>query len=282
MAGTSFVNVVGYWGGAHKADGFDVGVLQQGVYRHFVALHHIEDPVRQPSLLEQIGHQQSGRRVGGAGFEHKGIARGNRHRKHPHRHHDRKVKRRDARHHAQRLAQRPVVHAGGHLFGEVGFEQLGNAGGKFHNFNATGHFALGIGKHLAVLGGNQVRQRIAVLVEQLQKFKQNSRALEGRGVCPSWKCRVGGGYRALHLFGAGQRCAAGHGAGGRVGYILIAARSTGYHMACQKVVNSAHGEVSCWGSPVGGEHLFSIGADHKRPRLARVLHGLCIPLTFEG
>jgi hypothetical protein len=114
-----------------------VGVHQQRVHGLLVALHHVEHAVGQTRLLEQVGDHQAGAGVDGAGLEHKGVARSNRHREHPHRHHHREVERRDARHHAQRLAQRPVVDAGGDLVGVVALEQLRDAAGKFHDVDAA-------------------------------------------------------------------------------------------------------------------------------------------------
>ena len=60
-------------------------------------------------------------------------------------------------HHAERLAQRPVVDAGGDLVGVVALEQLRNAAGELDDVDAARDFALRVGEDLAVLGGDQVR-----------------------------------------------------------------------------------------------------------------------------
>jgi hypothetical protein len=85
VARTGFVNVVGNGGGAHEAHRLHVGVVEQRIHRHLVALHHVEHAIGQAGLLEQLGHEQRGRGVDGAGLEHKGVAAGNGHREHPHR-----------------------------------------------------------------------------------------------------------------------------------------------------------------------------------------------------
>jgi hypothetical protein len=163
VARAGLVDVVGDRRGADEADGLDVGVLEQRVDRDLVALHHVEHAVGQAGFLQQLGHAQRGARVGRAGLEHEGVARGDGHREHPHRHHHREVERRDAGHHAQRLAQRPVVDAGAHLVGEVALEQLRNAAGELDDVDAAADFALRVGEHLAVLGGDEVGQLVLVL-----------------------------------------------------------------------------------------------------------------------
>ena len=167
VARAVFVQAVGNRGGAHKADGFDIGVFDQCINRFFVALHHVEHAVGQARLLEQVGHEQTGAGVERAGLQDKAVTAGNGHWEHPHGHHDGEVKGCDARHHAQGLTQRPVVDAGRDLIGEVAFEQLWNATGKLNNVDAPRNFTLCIGKHFAMLGGDHARQGIAVLVQQL-------------------------------------------------------------------------------------------------------------------
>jgi hypothetical protein len=102
-----------------------------------------------------------------AGLEDEAVAGGDGHREHPHRHHHREVEGRDAGHHAERLAHRPVVDAGGDLVGVVALEQLRDAAGEFDDVDAARDFALRVGEDLAVFGGDHVRQLVLVLVQQL-------------------------------------------------------------------------------------------------------------------
>ena len=182
VVGAGFIDVIGNGRGADKTHGLDVRVHQQCVNGFLVALHHVEDAIRQASLLEQVGHQQAGAGVQRAGLQHKGVARSNGDREHPHRHHDGEVERRDAGHHTQRLAQRPVVDAGAHLVGEVTLEQLRNAASKFDDVDTACHFTLCIGKHLAMLGGDQPGQIVLVGIQQLQKFEHHPGAANRRCV----------------------------------------------------------------------------------------------------
>ncbi|KIT81852.1 hypothetical protein QT19_00070, partial [Staphylococcus aureus] len=100
VAGARLVDVLGDGGGAGEADGAHVGVFQQRVDRFLVALHHVEHALGQAGFTQQLGHEQRGARIGGAGLEDEGIAGGDGDRVHPHGHHHRKVERRDAGHHA--------------------------------------------------------------------------------------------------------------------------------------------------------------------------------------
>ena len=85
-----------------------------------------------------------------------------------------------------------------------------------------GHLALGVGEHLAVLGGDHRGQRVAVLVHQFEEFVQHARAADGRGVGPG---RLRGRSRSdgrVHLVDAGERHLARDRAGGRVPHRLAA------------------------------------------------------------
>jgi hypothetical protein len=158
-------------------------------------------------------------------------------------HHDREVERRDAGHHAQRLAHGPVVYAGGNLFGVVALEQLRNAGGEFHNFDAAGDFALRVGEHLAVLGGDHAGQVVAVLVEQFQELEHDARTAQRRGVGPGREGSLRGGHSGIHFVGAGQGHLASHGAGGGVEHVL-GARGAREHLAAYVVANVLRGDGS--------------------------------------
>ena len=49
-----------------------------------------------------------------------------------------------------------------------------NATGKFDHFKAAGDFAFGVGKGLAVLAGNALRETFMVLLDQLFKAEHHS------------------------------------------------------------------------------------------------------------
>ena len=85
------------------------------------------------------------------GFSTNVLPARDRHREHPHRHHHREIERRDARDHAERLTQIPVVDAAADLVGEIGLQQIRNAARELDDFDAAHHLALRVGEHLAVL-----------------------------------------------------------------------------------------------------------------------------------
>ena len=80
-----------------------------------------------------------------------------------------------------------------------------DAAGEFDHLDAALDIALGIGKRLAVLGGEQRGQRIHLLPDQLQKLEHHPRAALriGRGPGRLRGLRIGDGGFDLGL--AGER-----------------------------------------------------------------------------
>jgi hypothetical protein len=152
---------------ADEADRRDVRVGEDALDRGPVAVDDVQHAIGEPRLRGQFGQPEGGRRVLLAGLENEGVAAGDGHREHPHRHHGREVERRDAGDHAQRLPDRRHVHPGGDLRGELALELLGDAAGQFHDLHAPGDLAERVGVHLAVLGGDEAGELVAVGVEQL-------------------------------------------------------------------------------------------------------------------
>jgi CBS domain-containing protein len=150
------------------------------------------------------------------------VAAGDRHGEHPARHHEREVERRDAGDHAQRLAHRPVVDAGGHLVGVVTLEQLRDAAGELDDVDAAHHLALCVREHLAVLGGDHRRELVAMLVEQAEELVEHAGAADRRRVGPAVEGLLRGGDGRLDIGHAAQVQLARDGAGGRVEDRLLA------------------------------------------------------------
>ena len=88
---------------ADEADRGDVGVLEDAVDRHLVAVDDVEAAVGQAGLLEQLGDEHRRRRILLARLEDERVAARQRVGEHPHRHHRREVERRDAGDDAERL-----------------------------------------------------------------------------------------------------------------------------------------------------------------------------------
>jgi hypothetical protein len=201
---------------ADEAQRLHVGVAEQRIDRDLVALHDIEDAVRQAGLLQQLGHQQRRRRVALARLQHEAVAAGERDRVHPHRDHHREVERRDAGDDTERLAQGPVVDAGRDLVGEVALQQLRDAAGELDDVDPTCDLALRVGEDLAVLGGDHRGQRVAVLLQQLEELQHHASAPQRRQVGPGRKGRARGLHGGIDLFDRGERDLARDVAGRRV------------------------------------------------------------------
>jgi hypothetical protein len=126
----------------------------------------LKTPSGRPACFSRSAMKSAGAGVAFARLQDEGVAAGQRHREHPARHHAREVEGCDAGHYAQRLAQRPVVDAGGDLVGVVALEQLRDAAGELDDVDAAADLALCVGEDLAVFGGDDRGQRVLVLVEQ--------------------------------------------------------------------------------------------------------------------
>ncbi len=182
--GAGLVDVAGDRGRADEADGLHVGVLQQPVDGHLVALDDVEDAVGQPRLLPQVGHQQRRPRVALRGLEDERVAARDGDREHPHRHHGREVERGDPGDHAERLAQRERVDVGRDVLREAALEQVRDAAGELDDLQAARDLTEGVGVDLAVFGRDQGGEGVAVGVQQLPEPEEHVGALDQRRVPP--------------------------------------------------------------------------------------------------
>ena len=145
-------------------------------------------------------HEDRGRGITLAWLQDEAIAGRNRNGEHPARHHARKVKGGDARHDAQGLTQCPVIDAGRDLICEITFKKLRDATCKLNDINAAHDFALGIGKDLAMLLGDDRRQLVLARVEQGQEVVHDAGATQRWRVSPGCKralCARDGGCNGL-------------------------------------------------------------------------------------
>ncbi len=94
-----------------------------------------------------------------------------------------KVERRDAGDDAERLAHRIEVDAGTGAFGVFALQQMRNAAGEFDHLEAALDVALGVGERLAVLGREQLGERLHLLLRQVEELEHHARAA----------LRIGGG-----------------------------------------------------------------------------------------
>ena len=181
---------------AHRRD---IVVFEQAVDGDLVALHHVEAPVREPRLREEFGDEHVDRRVLLTRLEDERVAACQRVGEHPHRDHGGEVERRDACDHAERLTDRIHVDARRGLFGVVALDQLGDPARVLDVLEAAGDLAEAVGEHLAVLGGQQRRDFLAVRVDELSHPEHHFGASRQRRRSPLRERRLRCGHRSIDL-----------------------------------------------------------------------------------
>ena len=113
---------------------------------------------------------------------------------HPHRHHRRKIERRDAGAHAERLAQRMAVDAGADFLAVFALHEMRYAHREFDDFEPALHRAGGIGQRLAVLLRNQVREFVLVA----RRAARGNASACARGAAAASRASRESGLRRLH------------------------------------------------------------------------------------
>ena len=189
------IDIFGDRGRADKADGHDLGMIEDRVNRALVTIDHLKDAIRRAGFAHQFSQHQRHGRVTFRRLEDEGIAGSNRRAELPHRNHRREIERGDAGHHAKRLAQRIHVDAGTGALGEFTLEQMRRAEAEFRHFQPADDVALGVGNGLAVFAGQRLGQLVHVTVQQFDELHQHPRAL----------LRIGGGPAGLRLGSDGDR-----------------------------------------------------------------------------
>ena len=274
------IDVLGDRRGADEADRLDVRVPQDRVDRFLVAVDDVENALRQSGFQQQLGQQERRGGIALAGLQDEAVAAGQRNGEHPHRHHGRKVERRDAGDHAQRLAQRVAVHAGSDAVGELALQKLRDAAGELHHLDAAGDLARRIGQHLAVFTSDQRGQLVAVGLQQLLEPEHHPRAIERCGRRPGRERRLGGLYGQIDLARRSQRDPLALFAGGRIEHRAAASAAAGDDLAADEMVDRrAHGVHLLLSPPQAGIALVfskpdfvgsgSCGGRLERDRLGR-------------
>jgi len=188
-----------------EAQGIDTGVLQQSVDRFLVTLNDVEHARRKAGAPDEIGTKQRRRRISLRGLENERIAAGQRHRKHPHGDHRRKIERRDAGDDPERLPYRVTVDARTDVLGNLAFQQLRRPAGKLHDLEPAGDFAARIGEHLAVLGADDRRQLVGVRLDQITQLVHEARPTQWTRCRPSGERGTGRGNGSVDLRGTRER-----------------------------------------------------------------------------
>ena len=138
-----------------------------------VAVDDVEAPRRETGGGEQLGEEHRRRRILLARLEHERVAAGQGVGEHPHRHHRREVERGDPGDDAERLADRVDVDSRRRLLRVAALQQVRDAAGELDVLQAAGDLAEGVAEHLAVLGGEQRGDLLAVGVDELPEAEHH-------------------------------------------------------------------------------------------------------------
>ncbi len=160
-------------GRANEGHRLDIRVIADHVHRIGAAVDDVEHARRHAGFHRQLGQAHGDHGVLFGGLEHEGIAGGDGHREHPQRNHRRKVERGDAGADAQRLQQRVGVDARGDVVGQFAQLQVADAGGMLDDLQPAKHIAFGIRQGLALFGGEDRRQLLHVLADQLLVLEED-------------------------------------------------------------------------------------------------------------
>ena len=210
------VDVAGDRRRADEAHRGDVRMLEDRVHRHLVALDDVEDAVRHARLLEQLGGVERRRRVLLRRLEHERVAAGEGGRPHPHGHHRGEVERRDAGDDAERLADGVDVDARRRLLGEAALHERRDAACELDHLEAALHLAHRVRQHLAVLVGEDARDVLAAVVDELADAEEDLGALRQRRRAPRGERRGSSSDGSVDLLDGGERDLLRLLAGGRV------------------------------------------------------------------
>jgi hypothetical protein len=246
-------------------------VDEDPIDRLLVSLRDREHAVGQPGLLPQLGKEQRRRWVLLGRLEHEAVSAGDGAGEHPHRHHGREVEGRDAGHDAEGLKDRVDIDGGRGLFGVPTLEQVGHATGELDVLEAAANLALGVGEHLAVLGGDERRDLLAVPVDEFAQVEEHLGPLGQRSGAPAEICLLGARHRRVNVGCGGQVHEGRLLAEGRVEDRALAARRARHDPTADPMADPLHGCLLL--GPVSRPHcsrfqapnLLSVWACSPRP-----------------
>jgi len=229
---------------ADETDRLDAVVGEQRVDRFLVAIDHVEHAFRQTGLDKQFGNPHRHRRIALRRLENESIAAGDSRGTFPEWNHRRKIERRDAGDHAERLADGIKIDAGAGAFGVFALQQVRNAAGEFHHLEPALDVAAGVGQRLAVLGGQQFGEAVVFLLHQLKKLEHDTGAPLRIGRCPGRLCglRIGNGMFDFGMLGESHLGL--HLAGVGVENVAEAPGSPFDRLAANKMADLTHGSLS--------------------------------------
>ena len=141
-----------------------------------VAVDDLQHARGRARFVQQFGEALRHARRLFARLQDEAIAAGDRDAEHPHRDHRGKIERRDAGDHAQRLAQRIDVDARPRTVRVLALHQMRDAAGELDHFQSALEVAFGIGKDLAVLARQFLRDLVEAFLDQRLEGEHHPRA----------------------------------------------------------------------------------------------------------
>ena len=168
-----------------EADRLDIGVCQDSVHGFLVAVGDVEDAGGQASLQGKAPPAASARWGRARRASDEGVAASDGGGGLPERDHGREVERRDARHHAQRLAHGIHVDARAGQVREVALHEMRNADGELDHLQPALNVAEAVRNRLSMLGRKQLGQRLHFLGDDFEELHHHAgaalRVLRGPG-----------------------------------------------------------------------------------------------------
>src|SRR5699024_7827005 len=143
------------WGRTYEADCFDAWLGQDRTDGFFIAMHNIEHAIRKPGLVKSFRNPINRRRILFTWLQNNRVAGYQSGRDHPQRNHRRGVEWGDACKHAAGLADLLDVKIGRGRVYEFTFHVVHDSSAELDVFETPGDFAGGIGKHFAMLSGDE-------------------------------------------------------------------------------------------------------------------------------
>ena len=168
---------------------------------------------------------------------------------------------------AERLPDRVHVDAGRTCSVKLALEQRRDAARELDHLEAARDLAQRVGEDLAVLGGDQPRELVAVLVDELADAEEELRALRERDRAPGREGRLRGRDGAVDLLDRREVDLGCLLAGGRVEDAAAAARLPGHGPAVDPVADPLH---VAWPAARGADATSVIESSLVRdPRVSR-------------
>ncbi|ERJ33975.1 hypothetical protein L810_3640 [Burkholderia sp. AU4i] len=195
---------------ADERDRLDVRVRAEAVDHRLAAVHDVQHALRHAGLDREFDELHRRQRVLLRRLQHERVAADDRHREHPQRDHPGEVERRDARAHADRLAQRVGIDAAGHVLREFTLLQRADRARVLDDFEAAEDVALRIGQRLALLGRQRVRDPFEIAAHEILELQHDAQARADRRRLPRLERALRGRDRGVDLVERRIRHAADH------------------------------------------------------------------------